>query len=287
MNREEREHEYQKQFDRDGFTVWKGLFESPELLKAAQEAVEEIRTGEYATGEFPQGPQFWWPLSSKEQLCKIEMPHRSHSALERLIHHPALAHAMETITQASLVQLFWVTVFYKEPFSTEAEVSHRVGWHQDWLYWHNDWEDDSELFSAWIPLTSVDQDSGTLRFLPGSHRWGETGMGNLWKQELHAQLEEIEDARGEALEVVRPEIALGDVSFHRCLTFHGSPANTSSEPRSALVLNLRTQRSTPRGGAYLGMREWLRAEKWNPVLVGKRPSGFQNDPRSLSFRREW
>ncbi len=287
MRTNAQEREYQAQFDRDGFTVWKGLFDSPELLKAAREAVEEIRAGDYSTGHFPQGPQFWWPLFQKEQLCKIEMPHRSHSALESLIYHPALAHAMKTVTEASMVQLFWVSIFYKEPLPTAEQAIHRVGWHQDWLYWRNDWEDDSELFSAWIPLTPVDETSGTLNYLPGSHRWGETGIGDLWKQELHTQLDEIEAARGGSQKVVQPEISLGDVGFHRCLTFHGSAANTSPEPRSALVLNLRTQRSTPRGGTYLGMREWLRDEKWNPILVGERPPGFQTDPRALSFRREW
>jgi ectoine hydroxylase-related dioxygenase (phytanoyl-CoA dioxygenase family) len=51
-----------------------------------------------------------------------------------------------------------------------------VGWHQDWQYWRY-WEDDSELFTAWIAISDVQEDLGPVSFLVGSHQWGSWILG--------------------------------------------------------------------------------------------------------------
>jgi phytanoyl-CoA hydroxylase len=48
----------------------------------------------------------------------------------------------------------------------------KVDWHQDAHYYKNWNQTDGKLISCWMPLVPVDERSGCLEFLPGSHRSG-------------------------------------------------------------------------------------------------------------------
>lgn len=48
----------------------------------------------------------------------------------------------------------------------------KIAWHQD-AHYYIDWDAaDGQLISAWLPLVPVDERSGCLQFMPGSHRQG-------------------------------------------------------------------------------------------------------------------
>jgi len=123
-----------------------------------------------------------------------------------------------------------------------------VGWHQDWQYWRY-WEDDSELFTAWIAISDVQEDSGPVSFLVGSHRWGFLDTGDFLASDLAHQLQAIQVSGGKKWREVPTILSLGSISFHHRLTYHSSGPNVSSLPRRSVAIHLRTEKSSSLPGA--------------------------------------
>lgn len=102
---------------------------------------------------------------------------------------------------------------------------------------HQDWNtvDESRAFglSAWCPLDHVDDGNGTLRVLPGSHRWFTT-VRSITIQPTAIPL----DAEIRAL-TTPLALAPGQAVVHAQNLFHGSLANRSSRMRVAAVCGTR------------------------------------------------
>ena len=132
--------------------------------------------------------------------------------------------------------------------ATGGKVGGNVGWHQDWQYWRY-WEDDSELFTAWIAISDVQEDSGPVSFLVGSHRWGFLDTGDFLASDLAHQLQAIQVSGGKKWREVPTILSLGSISFHHRLTYHSSGPNVSSLPRRSVAIHLRTEKSSSLPGA--------------------------------------
>jgi ectoine hydroxylase-related dioxygenase (phytanoyl-CoA dioxygenase family) len=98
-----------------------------------------------------------------------------------------------------------------------------VSWHNDQPYWP---VQGGKLCSIWLALDYVTQESGALKYIKGSHKWGkqlraQENPGGLVKRESH--------------EFVFWDLEPGDCLVHHMLTLHSSAANTSSRRRRGLV----------------------------------------------------
>jgi hypothetical protein len=243
-------------YEEDGFFLVTEPIFPRDLVEGAIAGMDAVRNGEQDTGR-----QLPFPLSqsngSEAALVKIEQPQLASKAVQELLSHPSLGRWALAITGASEVQVWWVQLLYKP--SSEAEpAATNVGWHQDWSYWRPpQWEEGSELFTAWIALSDVDGESGPMRFVRGSHRWGSCDGSDFFSQDIDAQRQAIRAPEGAAWDEVSAVLPAGGVSFHHNLTFHGSGPNTSGRPRRSFAVHLRTENSRPvsheRGGltAYI------------------------------------
>ena len=154
------------------------------------------------------------------------------AALQALAHDRRLAHLAAQALGVTRIQFFQDTVFIK-PARTGGEVA----WHQDASY-----------FAFLRPLSGValrlalsteTVESGCLRVIDGSHRWG------LQTPDLSFEASAVEDAlatlpaklRNAARKAERSlELEPGDLSLHHCLTFHSSAANRSGLVRKTLAV---------------------------------------------------
>lgn len=132
------------------------------------------------------------------------------------------------------VQLLQDTVFIKP-----AREGGGVAWHQDYSYFA--FLSPPRGVTLRLALTPCTGESGCLRVIEGSHRWG------LQTQDLSFRATAVEDAlsglpaalRERAAAAEREvELAPGDLSLHHCLTFHGSGPNRSAGPRKTLAVRL-------------------------------------------------
>jgi ectoine hydroxylase-related dioxygenase (phytanoyl-CoA dioxygenase family) len=161
-----------------------------------------------------------------------------------------------------------VQLLQKPSATGDPQHKTNIGWHQDRYYWQV-WEEGSELFTAWVALTDVREDCGPMRFLRGSHRWGFVGQSDFYAQDIADQQKTLPLPGGAAVEEVAAILPAGGVSFHDCLTFHGSGPNVSGRPRRSFALHMRTQNSRPVDGKRVGLAQYIDDPTLCPVLYGR------------------
>jgi len=253
-----------ERYDSDGYLIVPGPILPADVVSRAVDGMDAIRRGEYDTG-VPPCPSPWKPGDDLNKLCKIEQPQFASRAIFELVSHPELGRWAAAITGASMVQAWWVQLLYKPPQVGAASTT--VGWHQDRSYW-GIWEDGSEVFTAWVAVSDVGADSGPMSFVRRSHRWGLRNQGDFYGQDLLAQKRAISLPPGAIWEEDTAILPPGGVSFHNCLTVHGSGPNISSTPRRSFAIHLRTQNSRPVGDRREGLSQYVDDPTLCPILFG-------------------
>ena len=71
---------------------------------------------------------------------------------------------------------------------------------------------------------------------------------------------------GESWQEVPAIMPTGSVSLHHGLTFHGSHANTSNQPRCSLAVHLRDERAIPVPGDESYYVSHLDEPQYSPVI---------------------
>lgn len=167
-----------------------------------------------------------------------------------------------------------------EPFLGAFISKGPLGWnavelHQDWTY---TLEPAARAVIVWCPLLDVDGRSGSLRLVPGSHRW----TGNLRGS----------GAVPAPLGAVAPRVLDRSVGFtmpagtallYDAATLHGSPPNAGDEVRVAAAVALAPKGAqlvhyhAEEGGPVEG---YLIDEAWYTTQTfGRRPQGYERcDP---------
>jgi ectoine hydroxylase-related dioxygenase (phytanoyl-CoA dioxygenase family) len=77
-----------------------------------------------------------------------------------------------------------------------------------------------------------------MEVVPGSHKWGLLPESNFFEQDLDTLQSKIEAVAGRKLETVPCILPAGAVSFHHCLTIHGSRPNQSAGARISMVSHM-------------------------------------------------
>lgn len=228
---------------RDGYVIHPQPVIPAELVQRCMDGMDDVLAGRYETGIPPQ-PSYWNPGDDPNKLGKVEMPQLANSAIMELVSHHAIGRIAAEVTGARRVQVWWVQLLSKPPSRTESGTGVSVGWHQDRQYWKT-WKEGSELFTAWVAVSNVSADTGPMAFVKGSHRWGLLNQGDFYFDDIEIQREQITLPPGETWREEEAILPPGGVSFHHCLTFHGSRPNRSGVPRRNFAIHMRTENSWP------------------------------------------
>lgn len=257
------------EYEEQGFYIHPTPVIPRDVVEAAARGMNEVMMGRYDTGISPM-PSPWKPGDdAATKLCKIELPQVSNRAILALLKHPGLGELAAEVCGARAVQIWWVQLLSKPPTRPGAGISTHVGWHRDRHYW-GVWEEDSDLFTAWVALSDVTPDVGPMAFVSGSHRWDSAGGGDFFEQDLDRLKHSILAGQGRPWREVSAVLPKGGVSFHDDLTYHGSSANRSAAPRLSFAVHMRTEKSRPKGGRREGLAEHIDNLDYNPVIFGRR-----------------
>ncbi|HEY3333446.1 MAG TPA: phytanoyl-CoA dioxygenase family protein [Capsulimonadaceae bacterium] len=254
------------QYAADGFYVHRTPLFTPNEVACGAAGMDAIRRGDYDTGTPPE-PSPWKPGDDVTKLCKIEMPQIADSAIRALVSSPALGELTARVTGASMVQVWWVQLLFKPSNPANVNAGTSVGWHRDRTYWGN-WEPESDLFTAWLALSDVDETCGPMRFVTGSHEWGNIGGGDFYAQDLASQRDGFNAPVGKEWIEASGTLPPGGVSFHDDLTLHGSGPNHSGRPRRSLAIHMRGERSRPVDGKRAGLTKYIDDLTICPVIHG-------------------
>jgi hypothetical protein len=195
-------------FDRDGFTIERGVFTEGEVAGFKREICRLLETHEAHGGVFvglaANSPVFR-DLAGDARLL---------DALE-----PILGPNIEFLSDKVVLK--------------SAATDYGSPWHQDWPYWKG-----IHKVSIWIALDPATPENGCLKLLPGSHRThavhdGDAGGTKLFVHRL------APGAVDESRAAVVP-CAPGDAVFFHDLTLHASYPNTSGADRWAMISTYRS-----------------------------------------------
>jgi len=155
-------------------------------------------------------------------------------AVNELVTDTGLGKIAADLMKVDAARLWADQALSKPGGGPDASGAANVGWHQDYSYWHITSTDN--MVTAWIALQDTDLSNGGMRTLACSHNWGLVeGSDRFYDPNLDGLRKYFDDKiKGEWID--EPCILkAGQASFHHSLTFHGSEANRTYEPRMSVV----------------------------------------------------
>lgn len=127
---------------------------------------------------------------------------------------------------------FWEdTTFVKAPHTRQ-----KTAFHQDLAYFQIEGE---QCVIVWIPLDPASRENGTMQYVRGSHKWGETYAPNVFISQTplasspEKRCPDIE-AEPDKYDIVSFDVEPGDVIIHHVKTVHGAGGNRSDNWRRAV-----------------------------------------------------
>jgi ectoine hydroxylase-related dioxygenase (phytanoyl-CoA dioxygenase family) len=154
--------------------------------------------------------------------------HLLYAWLDRLVRHPAILDAVESLLGPDL--LVWNSGFLvKGPHDPSF-----VSWHQDSTYWGLE---PLAVASAWLAFSDSTPENGCVHCLAGSHR-----LAQMPHRDTHAKDNML--SRGQAVDLDFDEASAvplnlrpGEMSLHHVRTIHGSRPNRSDTYRIGYIIN--------------------------------------------------
>lgn len=223
-------------YRRNGWWVCDDLFsddEMDELLEAAERYWGGERDRPLDLSHL--GDHLDWRPGQKDEMRLNDYAAQQSTAIGRVVLAPKVGRVASSLAGSTEIRLFNSELIYKPPGPT-------VGWHVDKAYWPTCTS--TNMLTAWIPLHDCPVEMGPLSVIGGSHLWPETERVRRLRQGKTFFGSDSEQMMAELCrcdpDCEERQLALrrGQVSFHHCLTFHGSAPNLTDWPRLVIVLHL-------------------------------------------------
>lgn len=217
-------------FQQNGYWLSPKLFDDEEL-GAFRKHHAAVVAGQYETKRPPlnREPE----PGDVSRLVQVNNAYWTDATLAQLVLHPLIGKIAARLAGVKGIRLWHDQLLYKPPQSGKAG---NIGWHQDRGYWL--WLDNDNAITAWVALEDVNEENGCMEVVPGSHRWGLLGEDHFYQQDIEQQTKRIEEKTGQKFTTASCVLPAGCVSFHHCLTVHGSRANMSNRPRISIAIHL-------------------------------------------------
>ena len=236
-------------YDKDGFVF-------PISVLGEEEAGEILSDLEQAEAEL---------ADDVERLGFLRAyPDRVLPSFDRLIRHPKLIEAVSQILGPDLM------VWSAGLFSKDAHSDKIVSWHQDLTYWGLD---EAEEVTAWVALSPSTEQSGCMRFVPGSH-----------KKRLVPHVDTMADnnllTRGQEIAVevndddgVNVILQPGQASLHHGHLFHSSGPNRANYRRIGSAIRYIKPSMKQQNGARTLVALVNGEDKHNHFTIADTPTG--------------
>lgn len=229
-------------YQKNGYWVAPKVLSDDELATIREHHAKVVH-GDYETGRPPHS-RSTTPGEPIDRIVKIDNSYWSDSVLAKLALHPTIGAMAARLAGVPSIRLWHDQLLHKPPQKdTDAGA---VGWHQDWHYWQC--AEPANMLTAWVALIDVDEQNGCMEVVPESHNWGLLDASDFFAQDLEALQQSIEASTGKSFKTVPLTLKAGEVSFHHCLTIHGSRPNLSNAPRLSLVIHMLPDGTTYRKG---------------------------------------
>jgi hypothetical protein len=216
-----------------------GWFITPRIYTDAEIDLAISGSERYYRGErdrpLPDGTLQWgWSPKDGDVLRKNDYATLQNRELMTLVKKPILAAIAATLAGVDRIRLWHDQLLYKPALHGEGRAN--VGWHTDRGYWKA--ASSTRMLTAWVPFHDVDETNGTVHMIDRSHVWPDNTVHLDFFNPRLAELEKRFVTGGREVSKVPMTMKKGQVSFHSCLTIHGSGPNRGDRPRRSLAIHL-------------------------------------------------
>lgn len=243
-------------FDRDGYVVIEGAFDSALVERVAAEIdAEEAKVDAYLRTQAGERVSI---AESGAITFSTHLVGRS-DLLRSFSVHPALADVCADLVGPD-VNLYWDQAVYKKP-----EKPRRFPWHQDNGY---SYVEPQQYLTCWVALTDATVENGCPWVVPGAHR-----LGTI----RHRYVEPLGwECFTEPEGAVAAPVAAGGMVVFSSLTPHLTGPNTTGATRKAYILQYappgaRKLLGDPEDGPPVGAKACDHPRRQYPVLSEGRP----------------
>ena len=217
----------------DGFCFLPKIFSSDQV-ECARNALWDVIQGQYETGVQPEN-RFWNVGDDPESIIKIDKPHLSNEQIWNLITYKDFGKWLADAVGAKKIQVWHSQSVWKPAGGGQKG---NAGWHRDIQYWPF-WKPNG-VFTAWIALSDVIEESGPVRYIRGSNEWEDIPPGMDFFDKNIASQDRILERTHDGFKVVSTNIEKGQISIHTSRVYHSSGPNISKDPRVGMVVHFCT-----------------------------------------------
>jgi len=200
--------------------VMADLSEMADLLESGAGATRMVDEAVVASGQprgrFKAGTDHWLVQDEFKQFA-LRSP---------------LPEIVAALLGSSEVRLYEDSVLVKEPGTQE-----KTGFHQDMAYFHLDGD---RVCTTWVPLDSVTEEMGAVRFVVGSHRDDTTYRPSMFVSDMAipgtegAEVPDYDKQVGNA-RIISFNTEPGDLTVHHARTIHAASGNLSPTKRRRAI----------------------------------------------------
>ncbi|WP_254443810.1 phytanoyl-CoA dioxygenase family protein [Ruegeria sp. HKCCA4008] len=195
-------------------------------------------------------------------------PDRLIPSFDALLRHPKLIEAASTVLGPDLM------VWSGALFVKEARSSKIVSWHQDLTYWGLD---DAEEVTCWVAISEASEQSGCMKFVPGSHKNRIVPhVDTFSKNNLLSRGQEIAVDVNEQ-DAVAAELRAGQASMHHGHLFHASGPNNTDDRRIGAALRFIKPSMKQKNGVKTLVALVAGQDDFGHFLVAPSPQGFLHE----------
>jgi len=216
-----------------GWYISKKIF-SDEELDSAIKAQEDYYSGrqEILLCNGKRNERGGIPEPGNKAIRMYDLAGHTMHGLRNLYMKPILG-AIAGMISGKSIRLWHEQLLYKPP--THQDTPNNVGWHTDKTYWGS--ATSTDMLTAWIPFHDCDEKRGPIAFIDGSHKWSGNNHLNFFSNDMEG-LEDKINHHGNEIVKVPAVMERGQVSFHHCLTIHGSGSNLTNQPRRSIAIHM-------------------------------------------------
>ncbi len=222
------------EFDKEGFIKGDIVLNDEEVdeLRSELDLVMEGKTvRKPVLNRNLLGNDYGTTQTQNEVVVQIVNIWMSSDAFLRHAGNPKICEEVAQLCRADQLRIWHDQIQYKPPVTGGP-----TGWHQD----HPAWPviQPASLVSAWVALDDATIENGCMWMVPGSHLWGNHQQYMASNEEFMPYHKEPQLLPAQAkVEAVPFEIKKGQVGYHHCMTWHGSPKNKSDKKRRAIAVH--------------------------------------------------
>jgi phytanoyl-CoA dioxygenase PhyH len=216
------------EFHRDGFYIFRGLFDAEEIDLLARSAKEDReldkRSFKRDDGTGADVRLSLWNHPGDGIYGMFARSRRVVDSVEQLLEDE-------------------VYHYHSKMIMKDAKVGGAWAWHQDYGYWYENGVLYPDLVSVYIAVDPATRQNGCMQVLKGSHKLGRVDHV-LSGEQAGANMERVNEAM-KRLELVYCEMERGDAMYFHANLLHASARNDSDNPRWGMICCYNAKHNDP------------------------------------------